>query len=362
MLLKPLITTGEVAESVIYRSRRPFCGVGGLTYGLNKADINVVAGVDIDPASQYPFETNNNAEFILKSVEDISGRELKKKYSSGAVTLLAGCAPGQPFSSYSQGARGKNDQQWRLLDEFSRLVDEAKPDLITMENVPALIHHPVFKCFVDNLSHHPSGRRRYHVTYQLVECEKYGLPQTRKRLVLIASKFGPVELLKQHKKVKTVSDTIGRLPKVKAGNVDHKDLFHRSAGLSEINMKRIKQSKPGGTWNDWDPKLVADCHKKSTGKTYPAVYGRMEWDKPAPTITTQFFGFGNGRFGHPEQNRAITLREGALLQSFPKSYKFVKKGDPIQFTPIGRLIGNAVPPLLGKLIGDSINAHIKAYK
>jgi DNA (cytosine-5)-methyltransferase 1 len=300
-----------------------FCGVGGLTYGLKMAGIDVVAGVDIDPASRFPYEANNRAEFIQESVEDISGLELKKRYSKNAIRLLAGCAPCQPFSTYSQGARGKDDNQWRLLDEFSRLVNESKPDLITMENVPALIHHTVFKRFVDSLSFHPSGRRRYHVTHQLVECDKYNIPQTRKRLVLLASKFGPISIAPSSGKRKTVKEAIGRLPNQIAGDIDSKDIFHRSASLSDKNMQRIKQSVPGGTWNDWDPALVADCHKKSTGKTYPAVYGRMEWDKPAPTITTQFFGFGNGRFGHPEQNRAITLREGAILQSFPKSYKSV---------------------------------------
>lgn len=338
-----------------------FCGVGGLTYGLTMANIKVLAGVDIDPSSRYPFEANNKAEFIQESVEHICGKSLKERYSKEAIKLLAGCAPCQPFSSYSQGARGKNDSQWRLLDEFSRLVGESKPDLVTMENVPALVHHPVFKRFVDSLSFYPSGRRRYHVTYQLVECEKYGLPQTRKRLVLLASKFGPIKLAPATNKIKTVHEAIGRLPGQSAGDIDPKDTFHRSANLSEKNRERIKQSKPGGTWNDWDPRLVADCHKRDTGKTYPAVYGRMEWGRPAPTITTQFFGFGNGRFGHPDQDRAITLREGAILQSFPKSYKFVGSGEPIHFTRVGRLIGNAVPPLLGKLIGDSITAHVQEY-
>ena len=339
-----------------------FCGVGGLTYGLNLADINVLAGVDIDPASRFPFEANNKAEFIQKSVEDICGKDLKKKYSKNAIRLLAGCAPCQPFSTYSQGSRGKDDNQWLLLDEFSRLVDESNPHLITMENVPALVRHPVFMRFVNSLSHHSSGRRRYHVTHQLVDCEKYGLPQTRKRLVLLASKLGPISIKPQTGRRKTVKQVIGQLPGQAAGDIDANDVFHRSANLTVKNITRIKQSKPGGTWNDWDRELVAACHKKETGKTYPSVYGRMEWDKPAPTITTQFFGFGNGRFGHPEQNRAITLREGAILQSFPKSYKFVNKKTPVHFSTVGRLIGNAVPPLLGRLIGDSINAHVKNVK
>ena len=105
----------------------------------------------------------------------------------------------------------------------------------------------------------------------------------------------------------------------------------------------MKASGPGGTWRDWPKSLVADCHKGESGKTYPSVYGRMEWDKPAPTMTTQCFGFGNGRFGHPVQDRAISLREAAILQSFPRSYKFVSPKGKVEFIHIGRLIGNAVP-------------------
>lgn len=139
------------------------------------------------------------------------------------------------------------------------------------------------------------------------------------------------------------------------------DPLHQTATLSPTNLLRIRASKPGGTWRDWDPELVATCHRKRSGKTYPSVYGRMSWDEPAPTVTTQFFGFGNGRFGHPEQDRAISLREGAILQSFPKNYRFVKPGEPIHFSILGRLIGNAVPVKLGEAIGRSLVAHVLAF-
>lgn len=139
------------------------------------------------------------------------------------------------------------------------------------------------------------------------------------------------------------------------------DSLHQAAGLSPLNMKRIKASVPGGSWKHWEEDLIADCHKRSTGKTYPSVYGRMEWDEPAPTMTTQYFGFGNGRFGHPEQNRAISLREGAILQSFPKGYRFVPPGSPIYCKTIGRLIGNAVPVKLGEAIGKTLMAHVKEH-
>lgn len=331
-----------------------FCGVGGLSHGLKQSKVKILAGVDLDPHSKYPFEVNNKAKFIHRSVTDIKGEDLSSLFSPDAVKLLAGCAPCQPFSTYSQGPRGKNDDQWRLLLEFGRLVEEVQPELITMENVPALHSHEVFADFTTRLK-----EQGYAIFHQVVDCQKYGLPQTRKRLVLVGSKLGDIKLSKPRGRVKTVRDVLASLPVQQAGEVDPVDPFHRSASLSDINYKRIKASKPGGTWNDWPTSLVAECHKRASGKSYPSVYGRMEWDKPAPTITTQYYGFGNGRFGHPVQDRAITLREGAVLQGFPADYKFVENKDEIHFTRVGRLVGNAVPPPLGRLIGKTLYNHLR---
>jgi len=130
--------------------------------------------------------------------------------------------------------------------------------------------------------------------------------------------------------------------------------------LSPLNLRRIKASRPGGTWRNWPPELQAACHRKTTGATYPSVYGRMEWDRPAPTITTQCFGYGNGRFGHPEQDRAISLREAAMLQTFPEMYAFAPPGASIKFNKMGRLIGNAVPVRLGEVIAQSLIGHANA--
>ena len=149
---------------------------------------------------------------------------------------------------------------------------------------------------------------------------------------------------------------------LKAGEQGNSDKLHLSATLSELNMRRIRASKPGGTWRDWPKDLIAACHKKEEGQGYVSVYGRMEWDKSSPAITTQFFGFGNGRFGHPSQDRAISLREGAMLQSFPKSYKFVKAKEPVIITTLGRLIGNAVPVKLAEALGRTITRHTQALK
>ena len=124
-------------------------------------------------------------------------------------------------------------------------------------------------------------------------------------------------------------------------------------------MKRIKASLPGGTWLDWPKSLRADCHTKKSGKTYTGVYARMSWDKPSPTMTTQCYGYGNGRFGHPEQNRALSLREAALLQTFPANYSFVPPNEKVYLTKVGKMIGNAVPVALGKVIGQSFVDHLQ---
>jgi DNA (cytosine-5)-methyltransferase 1 len=338
-----------------------FCGAGGLTYGLSQAGIRIRVGVDIDPACRYPYTANNKAKFLLKSVGDLSGEDLSKFYLDDGVRLLAGCAPCQTFSSYNQKA-SQEDDRWWLLRHFGRLVEELEPDLVTMENVPGLMEHTVFDEFVKTLE-----TADYRVSFRLVNCEEYGVPQHRKRLVLLASRFGPIELMSPEDfgrgKV-SVRDVIGdgKVPKLAAGHADPNDRLHQCSALSPLNMKRMKASKPGGTWRDWEPELVAACHKKASGKTYPGVYGRMSWDDVAPTVTTQFYGFGNGRFGHPEQDRAISLREGAILQSFPPDYEFVPEGEPVQMKAIGRLIGNAVPVALGEVIGLSIKAHVKAHR
>ncbi len=334
-----------------------FCGAGGLTRGLEAAGIDVVTGVDIDPACEYPFTANNQATFLLKSVEDIAGSDFTDSLDGASLTLLAGCAPCQPFSTYSRGKATPADKRWNLLNHFARLVKEVEPDLVTMENVPRLEKQRVFAKFVSDLK-----ENGYWVFHKIVDCADYGVPQHRQRLVLLASKHGPIEMIAPTVKgghYKTVRDAIEELAPLRAGEICAEDSLHQSPGLSPLNLKRIRASKVGGTWRDWDRDLVAACHKKTTGKSYPSVYGRMAWDEPSPTMTTQFFGFGNGRFGHPRQNRGISLREGAILQSFPRDYKFVAKGEPIYMKTVGRLIGNAVPVKLGKAIGISVIRHIK---
>lgn len=337
-----------------------FCGAGGLTYGLQQnPEIRVVVGVDLDDTCVYPFENNNKSVFLLKNIENVKGHELTKDFSSSTFKLLAGCAPCQPFSTFRNGKDNKSDAKWGLLDHFKRLVEEMKPDLITMENVPQLRKTDVFQRFVSHLD-----KLKYHVQVQVVYCPSLGIPQHRKRLVLMASRFGPIsKLVSTHEEGKypTVRTVIGKLPKLFAGGVSEKDPLHRARKLTPINATRIKQSIPGGTWQDWPKELRAKCHQRETGLSFKSVYARMEWDKPAPTITTQCYNFGAGRFGHPKEDRAISLREAALLQTFPEGYRFAKNED-ITFSVVGRMIGNAVPPRLGQVIGKHLLNHLKKYQ
>ena len=333
-----------------------FCGAGGLSHGFRNAGFDIVGGIDIDEDCRYSFEQNNDAPFIRRDVATLTAGEINGLFTPGMPRVLIGCAPCQPFSTYNQ----KNeDPKWQLLHHFGSLVDAVRPDVISMENVPRLLTFRdglIFKRFVKKLHN-----AEYHVVWDVLYGPDFGLAQTRSRLVLLASRLGPIRLPKAtHKgKHRTVRDEIGGLPPLTHGGIDDTDTLHRASRLSEINARRIAAAKPGGTWKDWTASLVARCHTVETGKGYSSVYGRMEWDAPAPTITTQFYGFGNGRFGHPEQDRALSLREGALIQGFPRDYEFVAPGEKIHFAKVGRLIGNAVPVKLAIAIAKSVAKHLK---
>lgn len=332
-----------------------FCGVGGLTHGFVKEGLPVAAGIDLDAACRYPYEQNNNTIFVERDVSQVGPNDLNEFFGDAELKVLAGCAPCQPFSTYSQRYDLNRNERWGLLYEFARLAEGTRPNVITMENVPSVQKHEVFHDFVTELENFG-----YHVWYSVVDSSHYGVPQTRKRMVLLASLHGPIKMIdRTHAKPITVRQAIGRLEPIPAGGSSNSDGLHVAANLSELNLRRIKASEPGGSWRDWPQELVAKCHREGTGKTYPSVYGRMEWDKPAPTMTTQCYGFGNGRFGHPEQDRAISLREAAVIQGFPKNYKFLEKGARIEFKTLGRMIGNAVPVGLGQAIAKSIKAHVE---
>ena len=334
-----------------------FCGAGGLSHGFRSEGFNVVAGIDTDETCRYAFERNNDAPLIRRDVATLSGREVEALFVPGRHRILVGCTPCQPFSTYNQ----KNDDpKWELLSRFAALIEDVHPDVVSMENVPRLLAFKagaVFQSFVEAL------KARYHVVWNVLYGPDFGLAQTRSRLVLLASRLGPIAMptpTHDPGTYRTVRDEIGSLPALSHGDTDDVDPLHCASRLSEINARRMAASRPGGTWREWEPTLVANCHKVTSGKGYSSVYGRMSWDAPSPTITTQFYGFGNGRFGHPDQDRALSLREGAMLQGFPREYAFVGPGERVQFKSIGRLIGNAVPVKLAGAIARVVKSHIEA--
>lgn len=335
-----------------------FCGVGGLSHGFVRAGITVAAGVDSDESCRYAYERNNApASFIHKDVSRLRADELRKLYPANSLRILIGCAPCRPFSLYAR--HKEQSREYTLLRSFIRLIRETSPAIISMENVPQLKKHPIYSEFLKALK-----KAKYFVWEDVVYCPSYGIPQRRTRLVLLASKLGPISLIPPTRKERdypTVRDAISHLPRLRAGGVSAADPLHRSRSLADINLARIKATPKGGGWSDWPDELKLKCHKKKSGESYGSVYGRMVWDEPAPTMTTQCCGLGNGRFGHPSQQRAISLREAALFQSFPMRYKFFPKNDIPSMDVLERHIGNAVPPKLGKIVAKSISRHLEKY-
>jgi len=333
-----------------------FCSGGGMTYGMRKAGIDVIAGIDIDASCKETYEKNNpGAKFILANIFELEEKELEKNINikrNDDNLILIGCTPCQ-YWSIVRTDKTKSEKSKNLLVEFHRFVKYFNPGFVVVENVPGILKKKEksgLKEFISDLQD-----RGYKVQYEIVNLNEYGVPQTRKRFSLIASRVTKTPIFPEPNKNNRpiVNDFIGvhnDFPRVRAGFRDYSEFFHTVANLSEKNLKRMKKTrKNGGSWLDWtdDISLKRDHY---SGNGFKDNYGRMSWDKPAPTITTKFFSISNGRFGHPEENRAISIREGATLQTFPKNYVFYAKS--IRTT--ARMIGNAVPPEYAKRIGEVI--------
>lgn len=335
-----------------------FCGVGGLTKGLSNVGIDVIAGFDNDKSCEYAYAHNNNSTFHLADVRQIKGDYLNNFYSKEAIKVLVGCAPCQPFSQMRSKLGDANllDEKYNLLSEYGRLISEINPVIISMENVPQMVKSRVYDDFISLIT-----KLGYSFDAKVVNCADYGISQNRRRFVLVGSLLGNISLIKpthinNHLPIRNY---IYSLPPINAGEVCETDKLHKAAALSEKNIRRIKASKPGSSWRDWPAELRCDCHKRETGNTYGSVYGRLDWDQIGPTITTQFYSYGTGRHGHPEQDRALSLREGALLQTFPMDYDFIDPSATFSMKNIARHIGNAVPVRLGEIIGISIIKHLE---
>ena len=343
-----------------------FCGVGGLTHGFENEGFKVVTGIDFDKSCRHAYEANNDAKFLHRDIGEMNPSEIERLFPKGSKKILIGCAPCQPFSILNRRNGGKisetNDQRWRLLYAFADLIVKTRPDIISMENVPLLKGFKNGKVFTDFVA--TLEKAGYYISYEIHNAQHFGVPQRRHRLVLLGSLHGKIEMIQPTHKEKpvTVRDTIGALPGISAGEVSHTDPLHRARNLTELSVKRIKATPEGGGWRDWDKELIANCHKKEGGKAFGSAYGRMSWDDVAPTMTTYCVGYNNGRFGHPEQDRPISIREAALLQSFPETYDFIDPEIPFSSSRLARHIGNAVPVLLGQAVAQSVAKHIEAIE
>ncbi|MEO6734404.1 MAG: DNA cytosine methyltransferase [Ferruginibacter sp.] len=331
-----------------------FCCSGGVTNGFRKAGIKVLGGIDIEAAYKDTYEKNNKgSKFLVADIAKLQPKDLILTFGIHANMdnlVFVGCSPCQYYTNL-QTNKTKSTDSKMLLEDFQRFVDYFKPGFIFIENVPGLERKgesPLsrFKQFlIDN---------EYTIDDKVVNAADYNVPQSRKRYVLVASRVTTKIAIPKVKriKVKTVREAIGHLPNVKAGHKDENKLMHWTAGLAPINLQRIRStSHNGGNRLEWknNEDLQLECYE-GKDSTFSDVYGRMYWDNPSPTITTKFHSLTNGRFGHPEQDRALSLREGALLQSFPPSYTFYSDSIGI----IARMIGNAVPPKLAEVIGKQI--------
>lgn len=326
-----------------------FCGAGGLTRGMLDAGIDVIGGFDIAKDAAYAYEYNNirangqRCRYLNQDVATVTVSQINELIAGrkGKSFLLAGCAPCQPFSSQNRNKSPFDDRK-NLLLQFARLVQETSPDFVFMENVPGLprLAPDVLNFFIDTLRKNNMSC----IDFGVVNAKWYGVPQNRRRFVLVASKQNiqiPSPVYSTNSQFQTVRDAISRFPRLEAGEINSRIPNHRCASLSAVNLRRISLIKYNR--KELPEELVLPCHKRTC--SHGDTYGRMTWDSPAPTLTTKFFSISNGRYGHPEQNRAISLREGASIQTFPANYVFSGS-----MQSIARQIGNAVPPLLAKNI------------
>lgn len=318
-----------------------FSGAGGLSLGLSSAGFEIRAAVELDATSAASYSLNHRRTPVIRAdIRRLTGPDLLKVagVKRGELGLLTGCPPCQGFSALRTKRRtsAEPDPRNDLVFEFLRLIRSIRPRSVLMENVPGLADDFRFSMFLSALS-----QTGYEFDYKILDAQNFGVPQRRKRLVLIALRDAqiPRDWFRGTGHTVTVRQAIGQLPKPGCSG----DLLHDLPERRQKSiMDRIRATpKNGGGQRDVADELRCVCHKRSDG--YSDVYGRMEWDSISPTITSGCHNPSKGRFLHPEEDRAITLREAALLQTFPDSYRFdLSRGKE----HVAKQIGNAFPPRL----------------
>ena len=338
-----------------------FSGCGGASCGFRAAGMEISFALDHDADARASFEANfPDACFESLDIRDASVDAIRRRMESERPNpvVFTGCAPCQPFTRQNtQQPEWDQDERVPLLACFAHFVEGCQPDLIFVENVPGLQNlNSDSQPFEDFLGRLDSAG--YSVDYRAVRLSRYGIPQRRRRLILVASRHGEIRLPEEtngqgtpEERYATVRDCISHLPPIRAGEEHEYVPNHIAANLSARNLERIQATPEGGGHRDWPDRLRLDCHKDFSG--YTDVYGRMSWDAPASGLTTRCVSYSNGRFGHPEQDRAISIREAACLQTFPEDFVF--KGS---VTSMARQIGNAVPVRLTKLVGQRFIEHL----
>lgn len=341
-----------------------FCGGGGMSYGMQQAGIDVLAGIDYEHDCKETYEANiKGAKFIQADVFELREQTLKEELNlaqNDDNLILIGCSPCQ-FWSIINTDKKKSEKSKNLLVEFERFVKYFNPGYVIVENVPGVLRKKAESGLEDFITWLAGSG--YSVHFKVHNTNDYGVPQNRRRFTLVANRISDRTIFPQKDEGEkmTVKDVLGEangFSKIKAGTNDDSDFIHSVAGVSDVTMRRLKKIKPdGGNRLDFanDPELQLNCFI-GRDHSHKDTFGRLWWNKPSPTITTKFFSVSNGRFVHPEEHRALSLREGATLQSFPKDYKF--KGT--SHAAIARLIGNAVPPEYAKRIGLAILNNSKS--
>lgn len=346
-----------------------FCGCGGVSHGFINSGINMLAGFDINNSMKYAYESNNYpSKFyevdINNTKENINVIKTVLNNIKYDHLIFAACAPCQPFSN--QNRNYLFDSRKSLLLSFSEMLNhlnkKKQPSFIFFENVGPMKRRgeEVLKKIIANLE-----KLKYEILGpKVINAMDFGIPQSRKRLIFLA---GKKHFLREYsnyswdyfydeytEKHKTVHDAIKHLPKIKAGETHAQDKLHSARNLSTRNLEKLKKIViPGGSRDMWDKFDILNCHKNYSG--HKDVYGRMAWDKPSPTLTTKCVSLSNGRFGHPEQNRAISLREAAILQTMD-DFEFEY---PVNSTLVSEMIGNAVPPKLAEKFGNYILSFLR---
>lgn len=329
-----------------------FSGGGGLTQGLKEAGFMVCAAVELD-ASACETYSANHPETILyqRDIREITGSELLKTSPTGKIDLIAACPPCQGFSSLTAKYK-REDERNQLIFDFVRLVKEVRPQTLMMENVPGLANGKGRQLFLLALSEFET--LGYRLKYDVLNVADYGIPQHRKRLVVLGGLNKCIDIPPPtHAEWEnsslspwvTVKETIAELPKPKTMSSrrpiegDVAANWHITRDLSEINKARLRALRAGQSRAHIPIELRPPCHKKSD-HGFSNVYARMSWDAPSPTITGGCTTLSKGRFGHPSQLRTISVYEAALLQTFPSTYKFKTE----HMDTVCKLIGNALPP------------------